>query len=91
MCSCYVFTLGACSLSVLNKHSNKTVTVYVHVLCNATQYMLSITATILLYLDCTDIWLDNMMKSLLMRQPLTDSNRNTAQIEELPSTFSEDG
>ena len=53
--------------------------------------MLSITATILLYLDCTDIWLDNMMKSLLMRQPLTDSNRNTAQIEELPSTFSEDG
>ena len=61
-------------------------------LCNTTRNMLSITVIILLYLDCTDIWLDNMMKSLLMRQPLTsDSNRNTAQIEELPSTFSEDG
>ena len=42
--------------------------------------------------DCTDVWLDNMMKSLLMRRPFTsNSNQNTAQIEELPSTFSEDG
>ena len=64
----------------------------IHVIIFTIQYMLPIAAIILLYSDCTDIWLDSMMKSLGIRRPFTsNSNHNTAQIEELPSTFSEDG
>ena len=39
-----------------------------------------------------DIAMHNMLQSLLLRPPLTSANTgSSAQIEELPSTFSEDG
>ena len=47
-------------------------------------------------LDCMDIVIQNMLQSMLQRNPLTSTGSgNHAHIEELPSdavsTFSEDG
>ena len=47
-------------------------------------------------LDCMDIVIQNMLQSMLQRNPLTSTgSSNRAHIEELPSdtvsTFSEDG